>query len=146
MLTLLISFAVAGALPLQPEALPVAPFDVGIGHQVVALREAMVARSPGVRMVLFVRDGERPAFEAAHPRGSVTAHLRDAQGREVTLAHTGYTYYHGFAGLVLTEQSAADRGQSFAHFELDAKVSLNHVRVVWLDRLARRVEVLRPAL
>ena len=47
---LLLYFAVAGALPLQPDALPVAPFDIAVGHQVVELRDTMIARSPGVRM------------------------------------------------------------------------------------------------
>jgi len=143
---LLCYFAVAGALPLHGDALPVAPFDVSVGQQVVDLREAMVARSPGVRMVLFVR-GDTPArFEARYPTGSVTAHLRDATGRELALVHSGYVYYHGHAGLELTEQAPAARGQAFARFELDAKVALNNVRVVWLDRLARRVEDLQPSL
>lgn len=143
---LLFYFAVAGALPLQPDALPVAPFDIGVGHQVVPLREAMVARSAGVRMVLFVRGDTPAAFEARYPAGSVTAHLRDASGHEIALAHTGYVYYHGRAGLELTEQAPAARGQAFGHFELEARVPLNDVRVVWLDRLARRVEDLQPAL
>ena len=144
--TVLFYFAVAGALPQQPDALPVAPFDIEIGHQVVEVREAMVARSPGVRMVLFVR-GETPArFETRYPAGSVTAHLRDARSQQLTLVHTGYIYYHGRAGLELTEQAPAARGQAFGHFELEAKVSLHNVRVVWLDRLARRVEDLQPAL
>ncbi len=143
---LLFYFAVASALPLQPDALPVAPFDISVGQQVVALRETMIARSAGVRMVLFVR-GDTPAhFKAHYPLGSVTAHLRDAHGQELALAHTGYVYYHGHAGLELTEQAPAARGQAFGHFELDAKVALNNVRVVWLDRLAQRVEDLQPAL
>lgn len=143
---LLFYFAVAGALPLHPDALLVAPFNVDVGQQVVQLREPMIARSPGVRMVLFVR-GETPAdFEASHPTGSVTVHLRDEQGHEIALAHTGYVYYHGLAGLELTEQTAAGRGQSFAHFELEARVAMRNVRVVWLDRLARRVEDVQPVL
>ena len=143
---LLFYLAVAAAMPLQPDSLPVAPFNINVGQQVVDLREAMIARSAGVRMVLFVR-GDTPAhFEARYPIGTVTAHLRDAQGREIALAHTGYVYYHGHAGLELTEQAPATRGQAFGHFELDAKVALSNVRVVWLDRLARRVEDLQPAL
>jgi hypothetical protein len=144
--SLLFYFAVAGALSRQPAALPVAPFDIEIGHQVVEVRDAMMARSPGVRMVLFVR-GETPArFETRYPTGSVTAHLRDTRGQQLTLVHTGYTYYRGHAGLKLTEQAPAARGQAIAHFEHEAKVSLHNVRVVWLDRLARRVEDLQPAL
>lgn len=144
--TLLLYFAVAGALPLQPDALPVAPFDIAVGRQVVELRDTMVARSPGVRMLLFVRGNTPAEFEARYPAGSVTAHLRDGQGQEIALAHTGYVYYHGHAGLELTEQAPATRGQAFGHFELEAKVALNGVRVVWLDRLARRVEDIQPML
>jgi hypothetical protein len=126
--------------------LPVAPFDLKVGHQVVDLREAMVARSAGVRMVLFVRGDSPEHFQAHYPVGSVTAHLRDARGQELALVHTGYIYYHGQAGLEMTEQAPAARGQAFGHIELDAKVAMNHVRVVWLDRLARRVEDLEPVL
>ncbi len=139
-------FAVAGALPLQPEGLPAAPFDISVGQQQMALREALVARSPGVRMLLFVRGATAAQFEAQNPIGSVTAHLRDTHGHEIALAHTGYVYYHGHAGLELTERNAAQRGQSFAEVELEAKVALNNVRVVWLDSLAKRVEDLQPAL
>lgn len=143
---LLFYFAVAGALPLHPEGLPAAPFDLSVGQQELHLREAMVARSPGVRMLLFVR-GRTPAeFEAHNPIGSVIAHLRDSAGHEVALAHTGYVYYHGRAALELTEQTAAHRGQSFAHVELEAKVALDDVRLVWLDSLAKRVEDLQPTL
>lgn len=144
--TLLLYFAVAGALPLQPDGLPVAPFDITVGRQVVELRDTMVARSPGVRMLLFVRGNTPAEFEARYPAGSVTAHLRDGQGQEIALAHTGYVYYRGYAGLELTEQAPATRGQAFGHFELTAKVALNDVRVVWLDRLARRVEDIQPML
>lgn len=146
MLVIPFCFAVAGALPLQPEALPVAPFDLTPGHQQVALREAMVARSRGVRLVLFVRGGDRAGFEARHPAGSVTAHLADDAGHQLTLAHTGYTYYRGFTGLVLTEQAPAGGGLAYSRLDLDAKVTLDNVRVVWLDRQARRVEDLHPDL
>ena len=139
-------FAVVSALPIQPEAMPVAPFNVTVGQQVVELRQPMVARTPGVRMVLFMRGGSPANFEATHPAGSVTAQLRDTDGHEITLAHTGYVYYHGYTGLELTEQTAAERGQSFAHLQLDAQVAMRNVRVVWLDRLARRVEDVEPVL
>lgn len=146
MSALLLYFAVAGALPIQADSLPVAPFNVNVGEQVVELRQPMVARSSGVRMVLFMRGGTPARFEAAHPTGSVTAHLRDAGGHEIALAHTGYVYYHGYTGLELTEQTAAGRGQSFGHFQLEARVAMRNVRVVWLDRLARRVEDVQPVL
>lgn len=143
---LLCYFAVASALPIQPQPLPVAPFNINVGQQVVDLRETIIARSAGVRMVLFVH-GDSPAhFQARYPTGSVTAHLRDTQGKEIALVHTGYIYYHGRAGLELTEQAPAARGEAFAHFELDAKVALNHVRVVWLDTLGKRVEDVEPVL
>jgi hypothetical protein len=139
-------FAVAGALPLQSEALPVAPFDLERGQQQVVLREPLFARSAGARLVLFVRGRDRTDFETRHPTGSVTAHLRDTAGHELTLAHTGYTYYRGFAGLVLTEQTPSDRRLAYGALELDTKVALDDVRVVWLDRRARQVQDLRPAL
>ena len=146
MAAIALMFAVAGALPLQPEALPAAPFDVAVGHQQVVLREAMIAQGHGARLVLFVRAADRAGFEAGHPAGSITAHLTDAEGREHTLEHTGYTYYRGFAGLVLTEQAPADRQTRYGTLALDALVPLAHVRAVWLDRDAKRVEDLRPAL
>lgn len=146
MLSLLVGFVVSGILPLNPDALPAAPFDVAIGHQQVALREPLVARDYGVRMVLFVRDRELPDLAAAAPQGSVTARLVGAEGRELVLEHTGYTHYRGYTGLVLTESSRAAPGEFFRELALDAKVPLKGVRLVWLDRLARRVEDVRPVL
>src|SRR5688572_14078829 len=98
MWTMLVSFVVGGILPLNPDGLPAAPFDVAVGHQEVALREPLVARDYGVRLVLFVRDRGRPDFEGAVPAGSVTAHLTGADGRELVLEHTGYAYYRGYKG------------------------------------------------
>jgi hypothetical protein len=143
---LMFYFAVASVLPIQPNGLPVAPFDVTVGQQVVDLREPIIARTPGVRMVLFTRGGTPAEFEASHPTGSVTVHLRDASGHEIALTHTGYIYYRGYSGLELTEQTAASRNQLFGHFKLEAQVPMQNVRVVWLDRLARRVEDIRPLL
>lgn len=143
---LVFCFAIAGALPLHPDGLPIAPFDLNVGHQRVELRQTMIARGAGVRMVLFVRGATPARFEARNPLGSVTARLRDTAGHEIALAHTGYVYYHGHAGLELTETEHAQRGQSFAQLQLEAKVALDDVRVVWLDNLAKRVEDLQPAL
>ena len=144
--TWLLSFVIGSILQLPPEGLPVAPFDIAIGHQMVPLREALVARAPGVRLVLFVREGTPAMFENANPTGSVTAHLTASDGRELTLEHTGYYYYRGFSGLVLTDAGQAGRSESFGQLELDAKVALKGVRVVWLDRLARTVQDVRPVL
>lgn len=146
MWTLLVSFVIGGILPPNLDGLPAAPFDVAVGHQEVALREPLVARDSGVRLVLFVRDRARRGFEGAVPAGSVTAQLTGADGRELILEHTGYAYYRGFTGLVLTEASKAAPGEFFRHLELDAKVPLKGVRLVWLDRLARQVQDVRPVL
>lgn len=140
MLSMLASLAIGGLLQLQPESLPAAPFNLGVGQQQVLLRSPLIARTAGVRMVLFVRDGAPASFERDHPAGSVTARLTTDEGQALTLEHTGYYYYHGLAGLVLTEQGAAARGQRFGHLEFDAKVALQGVNLVWLDRLARRVQ------
>ena len=153
MLSWLVAFAVVGVPQLIPEGPPVAPVDISPGHQVVDLRAPLFARTAGVRMVLFVRDvdavlddahnpaaGDRQGrFELAVPTGSITAHLTSADGVSLTLEHTGYRYYRGFSGLVLTETSAGARGQLYSHLELDADVALPDVRFVWLDQLTRTV-------
>ena len=146
MITWLASLAIGGMLHLQPESLAAAPFDITIGQQQVDLRAPLIARAPGVRMVLFVRKGVPAEFERANPAGSITAHLSTTDGRAITLEHTGYYYYHGMAGLILTEADAASRGERFAHLELEAKVPLQRVHLVWLDRLARRVQDLETSL
>lgn len=158
MLSWLVAFAVVGIPQFMPEGPAVAPVDISAGHQVVDLRAPLFARTAGVRMVLFVRDvaavlddvrnptaaDRHGRFELAVPPGSITAHLTSADGVRLTLEHTGYRYYRGFAGLVLTETSAGARGQLYSHLELDADVALPDVRFVWLDQLTRTVRDVPP--
>ncbi len=148
MMSWLLAFVVGGVPLLQIDGPPIAPVDILPGHQVVELRGPLIARTAGARLVLFVRDhstltGQRPdrgnAFEEAVPAGSVTARLSNPDGGELTLAHTGYTYYRGYSGLVLTETSPGARQQRYSHLELDASVALPDVRFVWLDQLTRTV-------
>jgi hypothetical protein len=155
MRALLLSFAAIGILPFVPNGLPVAPTDVQAGHQVVELLKPLVARSPGARLVLYVRGtGDLGLahrnifreFEAAVPRGSVVAYLTGERGEILTLRHTGYSYYRGYAGLVLSATNAPARLELYRHLEIDAKVPLKGVRFVWLDRGGRRVEDVQPSL
>jgi hypothetical protein len=151
----LLSFAAIGVLPFVPIGLPVAPTDVKIGHQVVELLKPLVARSPGARLILYVRDisdlgvarrNILQEFESAVPRGSVVAYLTSERGEMLTLKHTEYSYYHGYAGLVLSETTAPARMELYRHLEIEAKVPLKGVYFVWLDRGGRRVEDVQPAL
>jgi hypothetical protein len=145
MWTLLFGF-VTGILQLNPDGLPAAPFDLAVGQQTVQLREPLVARDTGVRMVLFVRAAGRRDIADAVPAGSVTAHLIGSDGRELVLEHTGYYHWRGYTGLVLTETERATPGGFFRALELEARVPLQDVRLVWLDRLARDVRDVRPVL
>jgi hypothetical protein len=149
MLSWLLAFTVTGFGPLIPEGLPVAPVDVVAGAQTIALRAPLVARTPGVRLVLFVRDlsafaAQRSdrlvAFEQALPPGSVKARLRSSDGRELELRHTDYVYHRGYAGLVLTETAPGLGNTLYGTLEIDAATALPGVQFVWLDRLVRTVQ------
>ena len=157
MLHLIISFALIGLPPLGEEALPAAPVDVEIGRQAVELRKPLVVRMEGARLILFVRElsgldiaghGARDAFKTAVPRGSVSAYLTSADGRQLKLEHTGYSYYRGVRGLLLTHLSGAidKTPELYRQLELDAKLALKGVRLVWLDRGARQVWDVNPGL
>mgnify|MGYP000210937753 CR=1 FL=1 len=78
------------------------------------------------RNLLFVRGATAAQFEAQNPIGSVTAHLRDTHGHEIALAHTGYVYYHGHAGLELTERNAAQLAGRALGAGLPAEADLTH--------------------
>lgn len=158
MLHWIVAYSLVRAPQLLPEGAVIAPMDIVQGHQVIDLRAPLIARSSGTRLVLFVRDAcgvtdadrvtceaERlQAFQAAVPAGSVTAHLTAADGTSLTLEHTGYRYYQGFPGLVLTEKTPGTRTTRYAHMELDASVALPRVRFVWLDQLTRTVRDVPP--
>lgn len=148
MLAWLLAFSLTGFAPAVPEGQVVAPADVVAGAQSIALRAPLVARAPGARLVLFVRDlsmlqtpgMDRVAgFEHALPPGSVSARLRAADGHELVLRHTDYVYYRGLAGLVLTESLPGARNTLYEALELESARALPGVQFVWLDRLAKTV-------
>ncbi|MCZ6893694.1 MAG: hypothetical protein O7H40_06555 [Gammaproteobacteria bacterium] len=157
MLHLIVSFVLIGLPPLGEEALPAAPLDVEVGRQAVELRKPLVVRMEGARLILFVRDlsgldiadhGARDALEWAVPTGSVSAYLTGADGRQLKLEHTGYSYYRGVRGLLLTHSNGAvdKTPELYRQLELDAKFALKGVRLVWLDRGARQVWDINPGL
>jgi hypothetical protein len=152
---LILYIGMLGFSPPGNDGLSAAPFDVETGQQVVELREPLIARTEGARLVLFVRDrsdlriGENNVirdFETAVPPGSIAATLTGADGEQLALSHSDYSFFRGYLGLVLTEASAAKRGSRYQHLELDSKITLKGVRLVWLDRQGRRVEDVRPSL
>ncbi|MFT4583991.1 MAG: hypothetical protein ACI8XZ_003755 [Gammaproteobacteria bacterium] len=150
--------ALIGAVALAPpirNGLLAVPQDVQIGRHVVELRRPLIARTHGVKLVLFVRRrGELGIdtanviqdFQAKVPRGSVDAYLSGSDGEELSLTHSDYVFYRGHMGLVLTEVEPAERGDRYRHLELDAKIPLQNVRFVWLDRAGRRIDDVQPTL
>jgi hypothetical protein len=147
----MVAFAVTGILNGIPDGLPVAPTDIDIGSQHVDLREPLVARTRGARLVLLVRERKTlgdaavasiAGFESSVPRGSVTARLRDDEGHELVLEHTGYAYHRGYAGLVLSSSEALDN-QRFDALEIDSDFALPGVHFVWLDRATRQLQDVR---
>jgi hypothetical protein len=155
MWSLIVGFAAIGLGPLVGEGLPVAPVDIEIGRQLVALRKPLIAKRPGVRLVLYVRDTSNlgiagpdvtDAFESAIPEGSVVAYLSGTDNQQLTLRQTGYSFYRGYAGIVLSAPSAQPSMARYQYLELDTKVALKGVRFVWLDRHGRRVEDVAPSL
>ncbi len=151
----LVSFAAIGFGPLVGEGLPVAPVDVEVGRQVVELRKPLIAKRPGARLVLYVRDTSslrvtdpdvESAFESAVPEGSVVAYLRGSDDAELILQQTGYSFYRGYAGIVLSAPGTQLHMDRFQHLELETNVALKGVRFVWLDRDGRRVEDVAPSL
>lgn len=151
----LVGFGAIGVLPLVGDGLPVAPVDVEIGRQTIALQRPLFARTPGARLVLYIRDMSNldvsrsrmlSEFETAVPAGSVTAYLTGDNDERLTLEHTGYSYYRGYAGLVLSQAAAPAELTLYRHLEVDAKLALRGVRFVWLERGGSRVEDVEPAL
>lgn len=150
MLHLIMAFTLSAAVPSVPDGLPVAPLDIAAGNQRVALREPLIARHAGASLVVLVRDRAAlgvPAhdqvrgFERALPMGSVTAHLRGADGADLVLEHTGYVYHRGQAGLLLT--GAGGGKARYDALDLAARRALPGVRLVWLDRPGRLIDDVR---
>jgi hypothetical protein len=156
MWALVLYFGVIGIAPPIGSGLPAAPLDIEIGRQTIALRQPLIARTAGVRLHLYVRDvsslppgaaARNEDFEAALPAGSVTAYLRGTDGEKLTLSHQAYSFFRGYMGLVLTESAErVRRNTRFTELELEAKVPLRGVRLVWIDRAGRRIEDAQPSL
>ncbi|MFP6782288.1 MAG: hypothetical protein VCB59_11390 [Gammaproteobacteria bacterium] len=152
---LILYFGMVGFAPPGSDGLAAAPFDVAGGPQVVDLREPLIARTEGARLVLFVRDRSELGlskseairdFEAAAPPGSIDAQLTGKDGEYLALAHSEYSFFRGYLGLVLTQVGDAERTSRYQHLEFDSKIPLKGVRLVWLDRQGRRVQDVRPSL
>jgi hypothetical protein len=157
MLGLLVNIVLISALSCGKEALPATPLDVAVGRQTVELRIPLTVRAEGARLVLFVRDVHSlgisdgdvlEKFKTAVPAGSVSALLSGTDGRELKLEHTGYTFYRGYKGLILSESGLPAGGtpQLYSQLELDAKLALRGVRIVWLDRAVLQVWDVYPRL
>lgn len=141
MLELLLGFALIGAPSFVHDHLPVAPVDIREGRQELELLEPLVRRTPGARLILFVRaapgvaDGSSAALAAVVPAGAVSAVLTTAAGEKLHLRHTDYTDYKGFRGLVLTgDPPEAATPSLYGRLEVDSSVALEDVRVVWINR------------
>lgn len=146
---LIATLALLSILGIQRSSLPAAPFDMAVGRQAVALHKPLVASMAGARLVLFIRHSEGlvstgstviDQFKTDVPEGSVSAILTDSDGGQRTFQHTGYTFYRGYKGLTLTN-SGTPIGpglEMYRALELDAKLALDGVRMVWLDRGAKR--------
>jgi hypothetical protein len=155
MLSLIVLFGAVSLGPPVRNGLLATPQDVQIGRQVVELRQPLIARTEGVKLVLFVRGRNDLGLDSANvvqdfenrvPHGSVNAFLSGSDGEELSLTHSDYIFYRGHMGLVLTEVNSAQRGDRYRHLELDAKVPLQNVRFVWLDRAGRRIDDVQPTL
>lgn len=154
MIELIFAFVTTvGPLQMADQSAPVAPTDVQPGNQAISLRKPLINRSPGTRLVLFVRDttaltgsdvADAKAFERAVPLGSVRGTLRSNGGQTIIYRHTGFTYYRGFSGLVLTESRPSGAQALFHELEIDADLTLPQVRFVWLDRAGRTIRDVPP--
>lgn len=141
--------------PNAKQGLPVAPVDIEPGQQIVELRAPMYARSRGAHLVLYVRDRSNlgindanlvEEFESAVPAGSITAYLSGPNAEPLVLRHSAYSYFRGYAGIVLTAESPDAAGDLYNQLELQSDVPLKNVRFVWLDRGGARVEDVQPSL
>jgi len=155
MWSLLVLLGLGAIAPFGKDGLPVAPVDIEPGRQVVALRKPLHARSAGAYLILYVRDRRpfagagtdaREAFEASVPEGAVVARLRDGDGAALSLTHRGYSYYRGYAGIVLRPDDERRYGELYDELEVDSAVALPAVRFVWLSRGGERVEDIEPSL
>lgn len=157
MAALISQLLVLGFLSCGKAALPATPLDLAVGRQPVDLRLPLEVQNHGARLVLLIRDSKIPGFDPGNvlatfrdavPTGSVSAVLTSLDGTTLAMQHTDYTYYKGYKGLVLTGTSlpAGDLPQLYSALELDARVALGGVRVLWLDRAGLTVRDVYPRL
>ena len=130
------------------------PFDLITGPQIVELRQPLFNRLPGARLILYTKqfsenDGDKTdiaTFKTQYPLGSVTAELRSAENAQLKLKHSGYSFYRGAYGLVLTAVEEPDDAEMFRALTIDSDMALDNVRAIWVDRGGRDVRDLTPSL
>lgn len=136
------------------DPLAIDPFDLVTGSQTVELRQPLFNRQPGARLILYTKQFSEndtdnstvAAFKAQYPIGSVTAELRGAEDVQLKLMHSGYSFYRGAYGLVLTAVEELDDAEMFRKLTIDSDMSLDNVRAIWIDRGGRDVRDLTPTL
>ena len=157
MWTLLFAFAISGVNPHCDNALVALPFDLQLGEQTITLRKPLVNRLPGARLILYTRDSvdnvdharSPEAFQEAFPLGSIaaTVHTADTSKKNsLRLVHTGYSYYKGAKGLVLTVEDEQASSGFFTNVEVNSMVKMSKVKAVWIDRGGRNIRDLAPTL
>ena len=156
MLQLIVNLLLISVVHCGKEGLPVTPVDVEVGRQVVDLRLPLEMHGGG-RLMLFVRDLRNlgisggnvvDQFKTAVPEGSVRAFLTGLNGEQLMLEHTGYSFYRGYKGLVLSEADPSSSGwpKLYSQLEIDSKTALTGVRMVWIDRSVLQVWDVYPRL
>lgn len=154
MWTLLIAFAIAGVNPHVENALVAAPFDLALGQQTIALRKPLINRMSGARLILFTRDSSNGTsstdsladFQDNHPLGTVDAIATTKNSNEMRLIHTGYSYYKGAKGIVLTLEDSAANTDLFISLNINSGIKMSNVKAVWIDRGSLDVRDLVPSL
>ncbi|MEM7465479.1 MAG: hypothetical protein AAF387_01195 [Pseudomonadota bacterium] len=154
MISHIIGFAVLGIHLRFNDPLAADPFDLVSGAQVVELRQPLFNRQPGARLILYTKQyphrGEVAdsisAFKAQFPTGSVSARLQGSDEVQLDLKHTGYSFYRGTYGLVLTADEELLDTELFNTLNITSDVALDNVRAVWIDRGGRDIRDLTPSL
>ena len=154
MWTLLIAFAIAGVNPHCENALVAAPFNLELGQQKVSLRKPLINRMSGARLILFTRDSANGAsstdslaeFQNTYPVGTVEAVATTKDQEQARLVHTGYSYYKGAQGIVLTLAAAQLSTGIFTGLDIESTIKMSNVKAVWIDRGSIDVRDLAPSL
>ena len=154
MFTSMLAVTLLGANLKFNDPLVVDPFDLVTGSQMVELRRPLINRQPGARLILYTKQFSDShddkvsvdAFKNQYPIGSVTAELRGAENVQLRLQHSGYSFYRGAYGLVLTAVEEPHEAEMFRTLTIDSETTLDNVRAIWIDRGARDVRDLTPTL